>query len=416
MLSEQSASIVEATLPVVRDHAEAITANFYPRMFAAHPGLLNLFNRGNQATGAQRQALAGAVVAYAGHLLGDASVPLAPVLERIAHKHASLGIRPDQYPIVGRHLLDAVGAVLGDAVTPAVRAAWDEVYWLFACELVAREARLYQGAGVGDPDRIWRPWQVATRTAETADVTSFWLVPADGGPVPRFTPGQYVSVAVDLDGGRGRQIRQYSLCGAPDDGVWRIAVKRTRGSGGAPDGAVSTWLHDRVAVGDVLPVSPPFGEVSAVPGTGPLVLVSAGIGVTPAMSALEHLACADPERPVVLVHADHGVATHPLRARLAELHTDLKDLRVQLWYEHGVGSDGSASFDDDPLATVPVRLHAGLVDPDLIALPDGADVHLCGPVPFMNRVRAGLLRRGVAPERIAYEVFGPDMLRAHDHR
>ncbi|MEV4702158.1 globin domain-containing protein [Actinoplanes sp. NPDC049316] len=405
MLTPSSAAVVTSTLPAVRSHAEAVTGVFYSRMFAAHPELLNLFNRGNQATGKQRQALAAAVVGYAEHLTGGSTVAWTPIFERIAHKHASLGISPAQYPIVGRHLLAAVGEVLGDAVTPDVARAWDEVYWLFACELVAREARLYQHAGVDDPAAVWRTWRVADRVEETGDVVSLVLTPADGGPAGRFVPGQYVSVVAELGAGEGRQIRQYSLSGRPGADTWQITVKRVRAHAGAPAGVVSSFLHDEVAVGDELRVSPPFGDVSSVPGDdGPLVLVSAGIGVTPAMSALEHLAEHGPQRPVVLVHADRAGSTHALRRHLPRLSRSLPALRVDLWYEHSAGTE--------PVAVDRARVNAGRVDPDAIPLPSGAHVHLCGPLPFMNLVRSGLLRRGVPGERIAYEVFGPEMLRS----
>ncbi|MEV4725761.1 globin domain-containing protein [Micromonospora humida] len=401
MLSESSAAVVTATLPVVRAHADRITGRFYARMFAAHPELLNLFNRGNQATGRQQAALAASVVAYAGHLTGEDATGWTAVLERIAHKHASLGIAAGQYPLVGRHLMAAIGEVLGAAVTPQVAAAWDEVYWLMACELVAREARLYAASGLPHGGVVWRDWRVTGVTPQATDVVSVTLVPVDGGPVPGFVPGQYVSVAVDLDGGRGRQIRQYSLSGRPDADHWRITVKRVRGTAGAPDGLVSGFLHDHVGPGDVLRLSPPFGEVSAVAGQGPLLLVSAGIGLTPAMSALAHLAATTPDRPVVLAHADRDGAAHAHRADLVELHARLPRLRLRLWYEEITGDDAPA---------LPAEVSRGRIDPELIPLSPDAHVHLCGPLPFMNRVRGGLLRRGVPVERIAYEVFGPGML------
>ncbi|SCL23715.1 nitric oxide dioxygenase [Micromonospora rhizosphaerae] len=402
MLSESSAAVVAATLPAVQANGEAITDRFYQRMFDAHPELLNIFNRSNQATGQQKAALAAAVVAYAEQLTGGSSVPWGPILDRIAHKHVSLGITATQYTIVGRHLMAAVGEVLGEAVTPEVAAAWDEVYWLLACELIAREARLYTEAGVPENGSVWRDWRVTGKVRETADVVSFTLVPADGGPVPGFTPGQYTSVAVDLDGGRGQQIRQYSLSNRPGGDHWRITVKRVRGVDGGPDGMVSTFLHERVEVGDTLRLSPPFGEVSAVPGEGPLVLVSAGIGLTPAMAALEHLAVTEPERPVVLVHADRAGTAHAMRDDLPRLQEKLPNLRMRLWYE---------DVTDSQLLGLTAEVASGRVDPELIPVNPDAHVHLCGPVPFMNIVRGGLLRRGVPSERIAYEVFGPGMLR-----
>ncbi|MDF2759156.1 MAG: hemin transporter, partial [Thermomicrobiales bacterium] len=120
LLSDQSLSVVQATAPVVAAHADEITARFYPRMFAAHPELLRVFNQGNQATGEQSKALAGSVVAYAVQLIDPEAPSFDHVMRRIAYKHVSLGIRPEQYTIVGEHLLALVGEVLGDAVTPEI--------------------------------------------------------------------------------------------------------------------------------------------------------------------------------------------------------------------------------------------------------------------------------------------------------
>src|SRR5436190_18024221 len=197
LLSEPSRAVVQATAPVVAENAEAITAVFYPRMFAEHPELLRVFNQGNQANMEQSRALAAAVVAFAVQLLDPAAPSFTHVLRRIAYKHVSLGVRPEQYPIVGRHLLAAVGEVLGDAVTAEVAAAWDEVYWLFAAQLIAEEARYYQEAHV-DPSALLRPYRVVRRIEETSDVISLVLEPADDQPLPEIAAGQYVSVFVDL--------------------------------------------------------------------------------------------------------------------------------------------------------------------------------------------------------------------------
>ncbi|MBL7499342.1 hemin transporter [Frankia sp. CNm7] len=396
MLSPQSAEIVRATAGAVAAHGVEITSAFYDRLFAAHPELLRLFNQGNQANGDQRRALATSVVAFAEHLLGVSETPFAPVLERIAHKHVSLGVRPEQYTIVGENLLAAVGEVLGDAVTPAVRAAWEEVYWLFAVLLAAEEGRLYERAGV-DPARPWSRWRVAARVPDAPDVVSFELVPADGGAVPYYRPGQYVSVAVDLPDG-GRQPRQYTLSDAPGNGSLRITVRRVTGVDGGPDGMVSTFLHDTVKEGDVLELSSPAGDVTLPPGEDPLLLVSAGIGVTPTVAMLAHLARTQPGRRVVVAHADRSPLAFPLRARVEELGRQLDAFEALFWYERP---------DDEHRLAGHEQL--GLLPPALLPVPPGARVHLCGPIPFMRAVRAGLLERGVPAERVQYEVFGPDL-------
>ncbi|MEU8347609.1 nitric oxide dioxygenase [Actinomadura meyerae] len=395
MLSSDHAETVRATLPAVGAHGVQITGRFYDSMFEAHPELRHVFNQGNQANGEQRQALAGSVAAFAAHLVDPGSTtPFQQMLPRIAHKHASLGIRPEQYTIVGRHLLDAVADVLGDAVTPAVNAAWSEVYWLFATLLIAEEARLYRDAGC-DPAAPYRPWRVVDRRDEAEDVFSLVLEPADGGEVPAHRPGQYVSVAVTLPDGL-RQPRQYTLSRAAG-GTAQITVRRVRGEDGAPDGAVSGYLADHAAPGDVLEVSRPFGDVVLDDGEEPLVLISAGIGITPAAAVLDHLAASDPDRPVLAVHADRSPRTHPLRAQTAEAGRRIPGFRQLTWYEE----PGDAELGDD--------VRAGRIDVAALPLPDKARVFMCGPLPFMREIRRGLLDAGVSDERIHYEVFGPDL-------
>ena len=122
-LSPESEQIVAATAGVVAQHAEQITGAFYPDMFAAHPELMRVFNKANQAIGEQPQALAASVVAFAVQLIDPDAPDFTPVMQRIAHKHVSLGIGATQYTIVGHHLLKAVKTVLGDAITPEIAAA-----------------------------------------------------------------------------------------------------------------------------------------------------------------------------------------------------------------------------------------------------------------------------------------------------
>lgn len=229
------------------------------------------------------------------------------MLNRIAHKHASLGVRADLYPLVHQHLFEAIAEVLGDAVTPEVAAAWDEVYWLMANALIAIETRLYAGQGVADGD-VWRQWEVVARTEETPHAASFLLRPADGHPAPAFRAGQYVSVQVQLADG-ARQIRQYSLTGAPSATTRAIAVKQVTGTGGDPDGEVSHHLHTHVRQGDQLRVSAPYGDLVLEPGDAPLLLASAGIGCTPMLAMLEQLVATGHPGPVTVVHADRSPAT-----------------------------------------------------------------------------------------------------------
>jgi nitric oxide dioxygenase len=393
LLSDQSLRVVQATAPVVAAHADEITAHFYPRMFAAHPELLRVFNQGNQATGEQSKALAGSVVAYAVQLIDPKAPSFDHVMRRIAYKHVSLGILPEQYTIVGEHLLASVAEVLGDAVTPEIAAAWSEVYWLFALQLVAEEARLYQQANV-DPSQPTRPYRVVRRIEETADVITLVLEPADGGPLPAIAPGQYVSVFVNLPDG-DRQPRQYTVSSTAVRTRLQITVRRVQGLSGAPDGRVSSYLHDHVKLGDLLDVSAPAGDFVLTPTDSPLLLASAGAGITTVLPIVEQIARTQPQRSVIVAHADRRAQDHALRETVLHLGREIDDFSSYTWYETVDEGD--------------THSRQGFMDLTDIPLPNDIQVFTCGPLPFMRLVRSTLLDRGVPPARIRYEVFGPDL-------
>ncbi|MFD0773898.1 globin domain-containing protein [Streptomonospora algeriensis] len=393
MLSEESAATVRATLPVLAESLDAITARFYDTMFADRPELLDgLFNRANQANGEQRRALAGAIAAFASALVERPEERPDALLSRIAHKHVSLGITEDQYVVVHKYLFGAIAHELGDAATPDVVAAWDEVYWLMAGALIAQEARLYARAGVGEEVRSpWRRWAVTERRSETDDVLSLTLRPDDGAPVPEVRPGQYVSVCTRLPDGV-HQARQYSVSHSDSERI-RITVKRVDATAAEPAGEVSTRLHTDAGIGDVLSVSIPAGDVTPGSGDRPLVLVSAGIGCTPMVGMLNALADGSSTRQVLLLHADRSPEAHPLREETEGLVGRLPRARSVVWYEDG----GSAEH------------RQGRMDLSETELPEDPEVYMCGPLPFMRDVRTQLLRAGVPARSIHYEVFGPDL-------
>ncbi|MFE7492122.1 globin domain-containing protein [Kitasatospora sp. NPDC057541] len=398
MLSAKSAEVVEATLPVVGGAIGDITPLFYEKMFAAHPELLrDLFNRGNQANGSQRQALAGSIAAFATALIAAPDSRPDALLARIAHKHVSVGITNDQYRIVHEHLFAAIVEVLGEAVTPEVAAAWDEVYWLMANALIAIEDRLREESAAAqglDPADLWRPYTVVARHQETEDVTTYLVRPADGKPLPPAAPGQYVSVRAELPDG-AHQIRQYSLSGAPD-GVLQFSVKRaTAEAAGGPDGEVSNHLHETLRAGDVLDIAPPFGDVALADGDGPVLLASAGIGNTPMTAMLARLAATGSTRRVVTVHGDRDQLSHAFRADLAQLTAKLPNATAHVFYEQ-------------PLGDWPAD-RTGLVDLASVEVPADTTAYLCGPLPFLRAVRGQLLTAGVPAADIHYEVFGPDL-------
>lgn len=395
MLSEAARPYIDASVPVLKDHGVAITTHFYTSLFAAHPELKNIFNMGNQASGVQQQSLASAVFAYAANYRNPDA--LMPVVERIVHKHASLGITADHYPIVGKHLLDAIQAVLGAAATPELLAAWGEAYGVLANVLIETEKKLYAKAGV-TPGEL-QTLVVKEVREESENVKSFYLVNAEGKSPGHFLPGQYISVAGNVDG--LRQLRQYSLSDAPEQPWWRISVKREDEV--QPAGQISNWLHDSVKAGDTLQTSVAFGDFQpGLDGEAPIVLLSAGVGITPMISVLNTLASRNPNRRVLFAHAARHGGHHPLRTDVRNARTRLKALTEVQFYEHPQAGD-QLGVDYQ---------HSGrmtLAKLGLDQLPD-ANIYLCGPSAFMQQQWKSLVGAGVAPSRIHREVFGPDLL------
>ncbi|SEL95640.1 nitric oxide dioxygenase [Blastococcus sp. DSM 46786] len=399
MLSDRSAPVIQATLPVVAENIQEIARRFYAHLFGEHPELFDgTFNRGNQAEGTQQVALAGSVAVFASALVNHPDRLPEHLMSRIAHKHTSLGITPEQYQVVHDNLFWAIVEVLGDAVTPEVAAAWDEVYWLMANALINQERGLYSARGVR-PDTVWRQWEVTEKTPETDDVVTFKVKRVDDRLVKTSLPGQYVTVRPVMPDGV-RQPRQYSLTRADDGEHRQFSVKRVHG-GGTPDGEVSNLLHDSVGVGDRLELSVPFGDVVLDDSGRPVVFASAGIGITPMAGMLSHLAHAGSGLDVRLWHADVDEASWALREQVVGDVHKLPNASVHVWFEQGDG------------CSMPVAgAHAGQMDLSQVDLPWGAVYYLCGPLPFMQAVRSTLIDRGVPARDIQYEVFGPDLWQA----
>ena len=197
-----------------------------------------------------------------------------------------------------------------------------------------------------------------------------------------------------------RQPRQYSLTRADDGEHRQFSVKWVHG-GGKPDGEVSSLLYQSIDVGDELTMSLPYGDVVLNDGGRPVVFASAGIGVTPMAGMLSHLVTAGSNLRIMLLHADLDEKSFALRQQIVDDVAALPNASLHVWYEEGATSD------------LPVSdVFAGMMDLSQVTLPDDATYYLCGPVPFMQAVRSGLIDRGVSVQNIQYEVFGPDLWQA----
>ncbi len=383
MLSTGSRPIIDATLPLVGGRMPAIAKNFYGRLFTAHPELFDgLFSRSNQKDGSQQQALAGSVAGFATHLINNPGTLPEVLLSRIAHKHVSLAITPEQYDVVYTHLFGAIAEELSDVITAEIAAAWTEVYWLMAHALIKLEQGLYAGAA---SDQRSAPWTVVSKERAGNSALTFTLEPADDTPVTAAQPGQYVSVTVAMSDGV-RQVRQYSLSDGTGSNRRVFTTKLDT------DGEVSPVLHRDVQVGDQLMLSNPCGDITLTQGDGPLVLASAGIGCTPTASILRSLAERDSGREVLVLHAESNLESWALQTQMREDVDLLEAAELELWLE--TPAEGA---------------HDGFMSLDGVALPENASLYLCGPLPFMQSIRAQALESGMPADRIHYEVFGPDV-------
>ncbi len=385
-MKQQQIDIVKATTAVVEPLARDITEHFYPLMFKRYPEVKDYFNQSHQEAGSQRQAVANAFIAYAKNIeqlekLGDA-------VALIAHKHCSLGVLPEHYPIIGECLLEAIAHVLGESATDDVMEAWAAAFYRLADILISIEDDIYQknheraGGWSGE-----RRFLLTHKEQESEVITSFYLMPESGDARIDFQPGQYIGVMLDI-GGRVHR-RNYSLSARPGQEGLRISVKRE------PGGVVSNYLHDQFSEGDGLMVGAPCGEFVLNDSDRPLVLVTGGVGITPAISMLD--SAVDSGRHISFIHSAINGRVHAFRQHVETLAKQRDNLDVRFVYAEPEEED---------------TFHAkGYLSEELLAdvLPENrnVDFYFLGPKPFMSAVNRMAKNLSVPPKQLHYEFFGP---------
>lgn len=386
MLSDQTKEIIAATLPAVKENARNITEVFYPLMFARYPQVKAYFNEAHQAQGTQRQALANAVVAYAGNL--DRLELLGDAVSLIVHKHASLNILPEHYPIVGECLLAAIKEVFGDVATDEVLNAWGEAYQQLADILITAEEGVYRaneqlpGGWRGE-----REFTLIQKEHESEVITSFYFEPTDGAPVSAFKPGQYITVILKIEGEITR--RNYSLSDSPEKPYYRISVKRE------PGGRVSNYLHDQLEPGATVKLTPPCGDFVLNDSDRPVVLLSGGVGLTPTISMLRP--ALEAGREVHFIHGALNSRTHAFRETVEQLGQEFSNLHTTYCYSEPLPEDSNVT--------------AGLLNQArlaaLLPLEHNPDVFFLGPRAFMNSCYKSLSALNIPKDQLHYEFFGP---------
>jgi ferredoxin-NADP reductase/MOSC domain-containing protein YiiM/ferredoxin len=277
---------------------------------------------------------------------------------------------------------------------PALSAGWQE----------SLRALLDGEPGAGNPGLVaaspppaWAGFRRLTVTAierESDSVISIRFDSPDATPLPAARPGQYVTLRVKPDDDQTSLLRNYSLCGPPDAGYYRIAVKRE------PDGAASGYLHTRLAAGDQLDIAAPRGTFMLDASDGPVLLISAGIGATPVLAMLQALAEAHSGREIWWLHGARSGREHSFGAESRSLLGSLPHVRARVYYSRP-GPDDVEGRDFDSKGRLTGTLVAELEPPR------SAEAYLCGPTPFMEEISASLAAIGLEASRIHTEPFGP---------
>ncbi|MGI2170328.1 NO-inducible flavohemoprotein [Shewanella sp. MF05960] len=387
MLDTATVQIIKATVPALQIYANDITSHFYPLLFAQHPEVLPFFNQTNQGKGTQPKALANAVIAYGANI--DELGNLSDAVSKIVQKHVALGILPEQYDAVGSCLLQAIKAVLGDAATDEVIDAWAKAYGQLANILIAAEESIYtaneqkEGSWRGEREFI-----LVKREDESSLITSFYFQPFDNQGLPDFEAGQFLTIVFDdIDGISMR--RNYSLSDAAGKDYLRISVKRE------PNGIVSSHLHNNIQLGDKVKLRAPSGDFTLRKNAKPLVLLTGGVGITPAISMLN--TAAGSGRDIRFIHAAINSDVHAFKQHVDTLAATNSNITPLYIY-----SQPQAHC--QPHAT-------GFIDASIIEaqLPADRDVefYLLGPVGFMKAALVIATSLGVPASQIHYEFFGP---------
>ena len=253
-------------------------------------------------------------------------------------------------------------------------------------------------APAAQPAPAWagfRPLRVADKRRESSNVTSLLLEPSDGRPLGAARPGQFIVLRLKPAPDAPALLRSYSLSGEPNDKRWRISIKRE------PNGVVGALVESRIKIGDAIDASAPRGAFTLVQGDGPVVLLSAGIGLTPVLAMLEALAAEGSRREIWWIHGARNKAEHAFAAEVQALLKSLPGGHSHIRYSAASPTDRPAVDFDGP-----GRLDVHVLQ--ALGVPREADFFLCGPAAFMSSLMPDLASWGVSAKRLHSENFGSE--------
>ncbi|GBW00376.1 nitric oxide dioxygenase [Staphylococcus aureus] len=375
MLTEQEKDIIKQTVPLLKEKGTEITSIFYPKMFKAHPELLNMFNQTNQKRGMQSSALAQAVMAAAVNI--DNLSVIKPVIMPVAYKHCALQVYAEHYPIVGENLLKAIQDVTGLEENDPVIQAWPKAYGVIADVFIQIEKEIYdQMMWIG-----FKPCKITNIKQESEDIKSF-TVETEEYDFSEFTPGQYITVDVSSDKLPYRAKRHYSIVSGEKNHL-TFGVKRDVTT--EHEGEVSTILHDEIKEGDMINLAAPVGGFVLENTTEPQLFLGSGIGVTPLVAMYEAASA-------------KGLDTQMVQVAENEQHLPFKD-----------NFNSIASHHDNAKLYTHLKDKQGYIGAEelQVFLANKPEIYICGGTKFLQSMIEALKSLNYDMDRVHYETFIP---------
>ncbi|HHA9994036.1 TPA: globin domain-containing protein [Staphylococcus aureus] len=375
MLTEQEKDIIKQTVPLLKEKGTEITSIFYPKMFKAHPELLNMFNQTNQKRGMQSSALAQAVMAAAVNI--DNLSFIKPVIMPVAYKHCALQVYAEHYPIVGENLLKAIQDVTGLEEHDPVIQAWAKAYGVIADVFIQIEKEIYdQMMWIG-----FKPFKITNIKQESEDIKSF-TVETEEYDFSEFTPGQYITVDVSSDKLPYRAKRHYSIVSGEKNHL-TFGVKRDVTT--EHEGEVSTILHDEIKEGDIINLAAPVGGFVLENTTEPQLFLGSGIGVTPLVAMYEAASA-------------KGLDTQMVQVAENEQHLPFKD-----------NFNSIASHHDNAKLYTHLKDKQGYIGAEelQVFLANKPEIYICGGTKFLQSMIEALKSLNYDMDRVHYETFIP---------
>ncbi|UXT46518.1 FAD-binding oxidoreductase [Staphylococcus aureus] len=375
MLTEQEKDIIKQTVPLLKEKGTEITSIFYPKMFKAHPELLNMFNQTNQKRGMQSSALAQAVMAAAVNI--DNLSVIKPVIMPVAYKHCALQVYAEHYPIVGENLLKAIQDVTGLEEHDPVIQAWAKAYGVIADVFIQIEKEIYdQMMWIG-----FKPFKITNIKQESEDIKSF-TVETEEYDFSEFIPGQYITVDVSSDKLPYRAKRHYSIVSG-DKNHLTFGVKRDVTT--EHEGEVSTILHDEIKEGDMINLAAPVGGFVLENTTEPQLFLGSGIGVTPLVAMYEAASA-------------KGLDTQMVQVAENEQHLPFKD-----------NFNSIASHHDNAKLYTHLKDKQGYIGAEelQVFLANKPEIYICGGTKFLQSMIEALKSLNYDMDRVNYETFIP---------